>query len=187
MSELRVLVVFHSDDGHTTEIAGRIAARIHEGGVATDLRRAAEAPDPDGYDGVVLGDAVHHARHSHELVQYVRRHRAGLEARPTALFQVSLASAVDDRAHELAAHEQVQRVAERTDWDPDLVGLFAGALSYTRYGWFRRHAARRLARREGLDTDTGGDHDYTDWTAVDAFADHVVDHVREHAARAGAR
>ena len=181
MPALRTLAVFHSVEGHTTEIAGRIAARIHEGGVGAELRSAEDAPDPDGYDGVILGDSVHRERHSHELLEYVRHHRRSLEARPSALFQVSLASATADRPHELQAHEQVQRLAEQTGWEPDLVGLFAGALAYTRYGWYRRHVARRLAREVGLDADDATDHDYTDWDAVDAFADHFVDYVREHA------
>ncbi len=181
MTDVRILVVFHSDEGHTTEVAARIAARLHDGGAGTDLRSAEDAPDPDGYDGVVLGDSVHHERHSKDLLHYAGEHRRGLESRPSALFQVSLTSATHDPAHDLLAHEMVQKVAEKTNWEPDLVGLFAGALAYTRYGWFRRRATRHLAEHGGLDTDTTTDHDYTDWDAVDAFADHFLAYVREHA------
>ena len=59
---------------------------------------------------------------------------------------------------------------DRTGFDPDLVGLFAGALVYTQYGWFKRRVMRVIARREDGDTDTSHDHEYTDWQSVEQFA-----------------
>ena len=58
----------------------------------------------------------------------------------------------------------------RTGCDPDLVGLFAGALVYTQYGWMKRRIMRAIARKEGGHTDLTRDYEYTDWAAVDQFA-----------------
>ena len=51
----------------------------------------------------------------------------------------------------------------------DVVGLFAGALVYTRYGWLKRRIMRRIAEADGRDVDTSRDHEYTDWQAVREF------------------
>ena len=58
MSEPRVLVAYHSADGHTAEIASRIAELIGKAGAVVDLSDAADAPPPTTYDGVVLGDSI---------------------------------------------------------------------------------------------------------------------------------
>jgi menaquinone-dependent protoporphyrinogen oxidase len=42
---------------------------------------------------------------------------------------------------------------------------------------------RAVARREGGSTDTTRDHEYTDWDAVNRFADQIVDAVRPAGAR----
>lgn len=183
MNDVKILVVFHSTEGHTTKVAGQIAARIDQGGGEADLRASDDAPSPDGYDGVVIGDSVHRGHHSHDLIHYVKTHREVLSAIPSALFQVSFTSATHDEEHDAVAHDMVQRVIDKTDWEPDLVGLFAGALAYTRYGWFKRRTTRRMAQQVGKGTDTGWDYDYTDWDAVDEFADHMLAFVRERAAQ----
>ncbi len=51
---------------------------------------------------------------------------------------------------------------------------FAGALRYSEYGWMMKRVMKSIARREGNDTDTSRDHEYTDWPAVDRFANDVA-------------
>jgi menaquinone-dependent protoporphyrinogen oxidase len=67
---------------------------------------------------------------------------------------------------------------DATGLDPDVVGLFAGALAYRRYGWFKRHLMRSIARRQGGDTDMTRDFEYTDWDAVTEFAADALEHIR---------
>ncbi len=135
-----------------------------------DVYPVETAPPPNGYTAVVLGDSIHAARHSRALLHYLKEHPRDLNARPNALFQVSLASANPDEQHSDTAHGMVQDLLDETGFDPDLVGLFAGALLYSRYGWIKRRVMRSIVRREGGDVDVRHDYDYTDWEAVDAFA-----------------
>jgi menaquinone-dependent protoporphyrinogen oxidase len=178
MGRPHVLVVQHSSQGHTAEVAERAAAVLRAGGATVDLVEAGTAPSPAGYDGVVLGDPVHLGRHSRDMRRYATTHRATLTAMPTAMFQLSLASAGHGPEDEAEARSYLDAFCRDTGLDPDLVGLFAGALVYTRYGWVKRRLMRRIATKQGLDTDTTHDHDYTDWDAVDAFAGDVLALVR---------
>ena len=89
---------------------------------------------------------------------------------PTALFQVSLTSANPDAAHTATARSLVDELCQGSGFDPDVVGMFAGALLYTRYGWLKRHLMQAISRHQGGDVDTSRDYDYTDWEAVEHFA-----------------
>lgn len=166
----KILVVFHTSEGQTARIAEQIAAVLRELGDDVDVVDVAGAPDPDDYSGVIVGDSIHAVHHSKALTRYVRDHVATLDTRPSALFQVSLTSANPDAEHTATAQRLVQELLDRTGFDPDLVGMFAGALVYTRYGWFKRHVMRAISRREGGDTDMTHDYEYTDWQAVEQFA-----------------
>ena len=92
---------------------------------------------------------------------------------PSALFQVSLTSANPDADHTATAHALVEDLLQRTGFDPDAVGLFAGALVYTQYGWLKRHVMRAIVKREGGDLDMSRDYEYTDWAAVERFAEDI--------------
>lgn len=121
--------------------------------------------------------------HSRQLTHYLKEHAAALNAMPSALFQVSLTSANPDEEHTAAAEGLVHELVDKTGFDPAIVGLFAGALEYTRYGWFKRHVMRAIVKREGGETDVGHDYEYTDWEAVEHFARDVDALARASAAK----
>lgn len=173
MAQSRILIVFHTSEGQTAKIAERIASVLRERGDAADVSEVEGAPEPDSYDGVVVGDSIHAVKHSRALVRYIEAHVATLNAKPSALFQVSLTSANPDAEHTETAHGLVEDLLRRTAFDPDVVGLFAGALVYTQYGWLKRHVMRAIVKREGGDLDMSRDYEYTDWTAVEQFAQDV--------------
>lgn len=170
----RVLVVFHSSEGQTEKIADRIVRELERHGALVTLREASSAPAPDACDIVVVGDSIHTGRHSRQLTRWLERHERQLASIPVALFQVSLTSANDDEEHAAEATRMVQEFLDQTALDPVMVGLFAGALKYTRYGWLKRAVMKRIAAAEGSDTDTSRDHEYTDWDTVDEFAHDVL-------------
>src|SRR5690349_18249546 len=127
-----VLVVFHTAEGQTAKIADHVAAVLRDLGDDVEVHDVAGAPAPEHYDGVVVGDSIHAVHHSKALTRYVNDHVVVLNKLPTALFQVSLTSANPDDEHTATAQELVHELLDRTGFDPDLVGLFAGALVYTR-------------------------------------------------------
>jgi menaquinone-dependent protoporphyrinogen oxidase len=173
-----VLLTYHSQEGQTAKVVDRIAAVLERGGATVEVATTDADPSPAGHDGVILGDSIHLGRHSRSLRRWITHHAEELDALPTALFQVSLTSARADPEHQREAHQLLQRLLDATDLDPDLVGLFAGALAYTRYGWLKRKMMTRIAEDQGDDTDTTQDHEYTDWEAVEEFASDALAHFR---------
>ena len=166
------LVPYASTHGHTAKIAERIATVLRGDGIAVDVHdlRASDAPAPTGYEAVVAGGSIHHGRHQRELVEWARRHAAGLSLVPSAFFSVSLAAAEDSDEARATARDYLEDLEDAAGWLPDLRVSFAGALQYREYDFPTRLAMRLLMARGGHPTDIGRDFDYTDWDAVDAFA-----------------
>ena len=169
----RILVAYHSVEGQAAKVAQRIAETMRAAGGDVEVRDVEEAPPPGEFDAVVVGDSIH-MHHSRALRHYVDRHVEVLNTMPAALFQVSMASATDDADHDRIARKYVSDLLDESGFDPKAVGLFAGALMYTKYGWIKRHIMRSIEAKEGRDVDTTRDYEYTDWDAVDEFARAVL-------------
>lgn len=180
-----VLVVFHTGEGQTATIAHHIGRRLDDRGARTTVRSVDDAPPPAGFDAVVIGDSIHLGRHSRELTDYATSHCEAINSGPAALFQVSLASAQSDDESVQLASQMVDDFCTATGVEPDRVGLFAGALAYSRYRGVRRFLMRHIAEKGALDTDSSHDHSYTDWNAVDDFADAVMRLARRSAGSIG--
>lgn len=172
--ESRALLAYHSDEGQTTKVATRIAEGLRAAGITVEVHDVGDAPDPTVFDAVVLGDSIHMGHHSRALRSYAKRHAEAIGSRPSALFQVSLASADDDEEHDRIANGYVADLLHESGIAPDVVGLFAGAIAYTRYGWIKTRVMRAIQEAEGRSTDTSTDVEYTDWDAVDHFAEDVA-------------
>jgi menaquinone-dependent protoporphyrinogen oxidase len=111
-----------------------------------------------------------------------------LQVVPSAFFSVGLAIASrtsDGRAQSL---EVVEKFVKKTGWRPGRIELVAGALPYSKYNFLIRFVMRRITAKEGGDTDTSRDYEYTDWPAVDRFAlELVAVNTRDSSIRIAAR
>lgn len=171
----RVAVVFHSIEGQTERVARRIAELLNARGARADVFPVSAAPASLWtYDTVVVGGSVHLGRHHRDLAAFIVRHSPELHARPTAFFSVSLTAAQADDDSQDLIHDIVGQFLDDAGWEPDSVAYFGGALAYTRYNAIKRFIMKRIAARMGQPTDTSRDFEFTDWDAVDRFADDVL-------------
>lgn len=166
----RILLCFHSEEGQTAKVAARIESVLIDKGCEVVTTLADDDPSPRGFDGIVMGDSIHAGQHSRQMRKWASRHAEELREPPVALFQVSLTSSHDDEESVETATQLVRDLTESANLEPDLVGMFAGALVYTKYGWLKRTIMQRINESEGGDTDTSRDFEYTDWDAVEHFA-----------------
>jgi menaquinone-dependent protoporphyrinogen IX oxidase len=90
----RALLVYATRHGSTREIADAIAAELRAAFGDVDVREAASAPPPAGYDAVVVGGPMIMGWHR-DAERYVKRHRDQLASVPLALF-VTAASLTED-------------------------------------------------------------------------------------------
>lgn len=168
----RTLILYATTEGHTAKIVQCIAQRLQALGHAVETHRADVVPsgmDPSAYDGIIIGSSIHYGHHPGYFRALVRRHRAVLTARPSAFFSVSL-SAGGPGAKPETAQRYLETFLHQVNWHPLQAVTFAGALQYSKYGTFKRLLMRMIVGMAGGDTDMSRDYAYTDWGAVDRFA-----------------
>ena len=167
----KIIVPYGTAEGQTAAIADYIvdvlSAHGHEA-EAVDIKKAA-AGVLDGSDAVIIGASIHMDRHAKYVCDFVRKNRATLERVPSAFFSVSLA-AHGDRAN---AEAYIEQFEQETGWRPDDVGVFAGALRYTQYGFLKRHLMKKIAHDKpgDLGQDLSRDYIYTEWDGVRQFVE----------------
>lgn len=177
----RTLILYATTEGYTVRIAERIAQVLRDKGHTVEAHpadAAAAGLDPAQYDGVIVGASIHYGRHPGYLRALLRDHRAALAARPGAFFSVSL-SAGGPRAKPEAAQRYLETFLRQVGWRPQHTATVAGALQYRKYGVFKRLLMRVFVGVAGGDTDTSRDYEYTDWDAVERFADTFAQRMKQ--------
>src|SRR5512134_1335959 len=135
----KILIAYGTSEGQTAKIAEYLAEAIRAQGhdaFPADIARG--APAPAGYHAVIVGASVHKGKHQPWVIDYVRRNRPALQRLPSAFFSVSLAIQDGTDKGRLEAEGYVETFARDTGWYPEKVGLFAGALLYTKYSLLLR-------------------------------------------------
>jgi menaquinone-dependent protoporphyrinogen oxidase len=173
-----IQIAYGTREGQTAKIAECLAEVIRRHGCRAhpvDIGRSGEAAI-EGWDAVIVGASVHLGKHERAVRDFVRTHRAALERLPSAFFSVSLAANQPTEAARREVDGYIEGFVRETGWRPARIGRFAGALLYTRYGFFTRWIMRRIARTKGSpDLDTSRDYVYTDWEGVRRFAVEFLD------------
>lgn len=173
----RILIVYGTTEGHTAKIAERIADVLAAKGHSVETLLGEDIPNHlalTDFDGVVVGGSVHTGRHQRYIRKFVMRHREALMEKCSAFFSVSGTAADARPAYSSQAERILEQFLRQTQWRPDATATFAGAIPYTRYGPVTRWIMKRIVGSAGGDTDTSRDYEYTDWAAVERFADTVA-------------
>jgi menaquinone-dependent protoporphyrinogen IX oxidase len=101
----------------------------------------------------------------------------------TAKISEYFAEIARDRGHDAEVvdakeiEDYIERFEEETGWHPEKVGIFAGALLYSQYGFIKR----RMMKRK--DTVTSRDYEYTDWNEVQRFTEEFLKGFTRESAR----
>jgi menaquinone-dependent protoporphyrinogen oxidase len=171
-------VLYATREGHTANIAARVAGGLRSRGVEAVVKNLVEGPvDPLAYAAVIVASPVHIGKHE-PAVSFVKNHLRELAAIPVAFLSVLLAQAgAEMRDHtperRAQARAEVQQVLDRffaeTGWRPAHVKPIAGALMYSKYNFFIRMVMKWIAWRSGGSSDSSRDHIYTDWAGLDRF------------------
>ena len=167
----KIIVPYGTTEGQTAAIADYIVDVLRAHGhdaEAVDIKKA-PADVLDGWDAVIIGASIHMGRHAGYVCDFVRNHRATLERVPSAFFSVSLAAHGDPDS----AEDYIEQFEQETGWRPADVGVFAGALLYTQYGFLKRHLMKKIAHDKPgeLGQDLSRDYIYTEWDGVRRFVE----------------
>lgn len=169
----KILVIYGTAYGQTERIARRVVDRLTCRGHAVCMYKGDALPkylQLDDYDEVVVAASIIRGRHQRYIRDFARRHHEHLNRTRSAFISVS-GSAQGSRNQ---ARRYIDEFVQETNWNPRFPASFAGCMAYTRYGPLLRWITKIMSQRRGGPTDTSRDHEFTDWPAVDRFADRLA-------------
>jgi menaquinone-dependent protoporphyrinogen oxidase len=174
-----ILILYGTTEGQTARISEYIAEVMRDRGHEAQTLDIKELPSgfaPGDYNAVIVGASIHMGKHEEYVRDFVKENRESLERVPSAFFSVSMAAQEDTDEGRAQTREYVEKFTDETGWHPEMVGIFAGALRYTQYGFVKRYLMKRISRHKGsADTDTSRDYEYTDWNDVRHFAEEFLE------------
>lgn len=176
----KVAIIFSSTYGQTRKIVQVIYNRL---AIVRDfdvswIEISKNNPNPSlekDTDVVIIGAPIYAGRFPRPLLKWVRNHRKEIEKMKSAFFSVSL-NAADPRPESQSMNQiLLASFVEKTNWDPDQMHFFAGALAYTRYPWWKRYLMKRISAAAKGPVDTTRDFELTNWSQVANFTESFID------------
>lgn len=183
---MRAAIFYATREGQGKRVAEHIAESLRAKRFDVDVCNVKDSPewiDTQPYQLAFVVASVHLGRHEREIVRFVKSHRADLMrlGAPFLSLTLSEAGAEDPAAppeKRIASAADAQRMIDvfvrETGWRPPYVLPVAGALTYSKYGFFTKLIMKSISHRAGGPTDTSRDYEFTDWAALDRF---VLDRV----------
>jgi menaquinone-dependent protoporphyrinogen oxidase len=161
----RVLVAHATAAGSTAGIAERIAAVLSTAGCEVTCRPAAPDLDPAGFDGVVLGSAVHDMAWLPSALDALRR-VAAPGSGPVWCFSVGGVNP-HGRVTRYVTRKEAERVAQQfpAGFTPREHRVFGGVVELQGVPLWGRLAYRLTGTRAG---------DNRDWPAIEAWARNIA-------------
>ena len=168
------LIVFSTVDGQTLKISHRIRHLLEARAHAVTLVAVDDALQMDcsKFDKIVVGASIRYGKHRPSLYEFVAKNRDPLERVPSAFFSVSAVARkpgkdTPDRNPYFKTFTRLSR------WSPPVAATFAGKIDYSKYPLVDRLIIQLIMALTQGPTDRRVAVEFTDWGAVDAFAERV--------------
>ena len=166
-----ILLLYSTVDGHTLTICQHIRRVAEIEGNSVTLCSIEDAGDINLalFDTIVIGASIRYGKHRPSVFEFVEKHRAHLDSKPTAFFTVNIVARKPEK-NRPETNPYLKKFLQQSRWRPRLLDVFAGRLDYPRYRPFDRMMIRFIMLITKGPTDPTATIEFTDWQRVDAFA-----------------
>lgn len=160
----RVLVVYGTKSGCTTDVAEKIAETFAAAGSSVEIVSADKAGPASGYDAVVVGSGVRVGQWHAPVVSWVTANAEILKHSKVAFFTCCLTLAREPgKKPEVRAYTNA--LIEQTGVNPVDIGVFAGWNQPKKFPFLERTVLKVMKAPEG---------DFRDLSAVGEWAEGVA-------------
>ena len=172
-----VLVLYMSRGGHTARIARRVCEGVAEAGGRAEMMDINEAVHEGvewgRYDVVAFGAPVLYGTYHESVFEFIRQHRAALDARPNSFFNVSVVARTPEKAT-VEGNRYLQKFLQLSPWRPKDLKVIAGKVDYPSWAWYERIMIQMIMKFTHGPTDPRAVIDYTNWDDVRAYGKHLL-------------
>jgi menaquinone-dependent protoporphyrinogen oxidase len=174
---VRTLILYSTTDGQTLKICRHLQTAIEaisgEKAVLASLKDGAPQDWP-AYERIVIGASIRYGHHGKEVLAFMKRNAALLEAKGAAFFSVNLVARKPAKCQP-DTNPYLRKFLRKLPWRPEKLAVFAGKLDYPSYTPFDRWIIRLIMGMTGGPTDPRSVVEFTDWRKVDEFAAKILE------------
>ncbi|USD41124.1 menaquinone-dependent protoporphyrinogen IX dehydrogenase [Vibrio sp. SCSIO 43135] len=172
---MKALFLYSSREGQTKKILHYIEEELSEFECEVVDLHSVDRVDFTQYDRVLIGASIRYGHLNKKLYQFIENNIEQLKQNKVAFFCVNLTARKEDQGKDTPeGSAYIKTFLTKSAWQPELIGVFAGALYYPRYKWFDRVMIRFIMTMTGGETDTSKEVEYTNWKKVSLFAKKFV-------------
>ena len=164
---MKILIIYATSEGQTKKIAEFMEQQLKHLNYDVILSDVSEdINNIDIYDTILIGASVHMFSYQKSIQEFVLKNHKLLNSKHSAFFSVSMTNASTNEEDQNNANSLAKSFFDNTLWKPNEVMQFAGALKFTKYGFFKRLIMKLISSKKGETIDTSKDYEYTDWSIV---------------------
>ena len=167
----KILVIYSSTDGHTKKICQRLQQSLAQPATLVSIEDVQDQ-DLRAYDKIVIGASIRYGKHHPDVVRFINSNRPLLDQKPSALFSVNLVARKPEKSQP-DTNPYMRRFLKQIAWRPKVMAVFAGKIDYPSYGFFDRLIIQLIMLITKGPTNPRAVIEFTDWQAVDAFAQRI--------------
>ena len=116
----------------------------------------------------MIGASIRYGKHRPELYHYINNNHAVLNAKQNAFFTVNVVARKPEK-NTPETNPYMKKFLELSLWKPQQLGVFAGKIDYSKYGFIDKTMIRFIMWMTKGPTDTSGTFEFTDWQQVEEF------------------
>lgn len=172
----RILILYSTTDGHTVEICRRLKQAIESRSHSVQLLDVKDDPElvAGTFDKIVIGASIRYGKHQPLVKQFIEKNQAILESHPNAFFSVNVVARKPEK-NRPETNPYLQKFLKQIDWQPQLLGVFAGRIDYPSLGFIDKHMIRLIMWITKGPTDPTLTLEFTDWQKVEEFGVKIAD------------
>lgn len=167
----KVLIIYHTTDGHTLKISQRLQQLIEQQHHQVEIVSIDDQTDVDleHFDKIVMGASIRYGKHSPLVYAFIQKNRRILESKPNAFFSVNMVARKPEK-RQPDTNPYVKKFLKQIPWQPMEVAVFAGKIDYPKYSFWDRSIIRLIMWITKGPTDPKTVKEFTDWEQVEAYA-----------------
>ena len=167
----KALFLYSSSEGQTLKILRYIENELF-GRYECEFRDLRDFPKVNlkDYDKVLIGASIRYGRFNKTLYKFIEQNLFELKLSKSAFFCVNLTARKKGKDTPEGS-VYMKKFQNQSQWKPQLLGVFAGALYYPRYCFYDRIMIQLIMKITGGETDRTKEVEYTNWESVRVFSD----------------
>ena len=165
----KAIMIYSTTDGQTKRICEFLIQKL-KAQIDIDLFSIEEADQVklNLYDKIIIGASIRYGKHSPNLYKFIEKNIEILKANFTAFFTVNVVARKEGK-NTPDTNPYMKKFLQLTNWQPNLLGVFAGKIDYPAYKFTDKQMIRLIMFITKGPTDTSGTFEFTNWKSLEEF------------------